>query len=144
MTPLRQRMLEDMSIRNLAENTQISYIRQVVAYAAHFHRSPEELGPEDVRAYQLYLMQTRKLTPSSIGIATGALRFLCASGIPKPITAHALRHAFATHLLESEHRCTHHSTPAGSSQLDHDLAPSEGRHQHRVRDEQPLRLVTQG
>ncbi|MDB5821772.1 MAG: int [Herminiimonas sp.] len=76
MTPLRQRMLEDMSIRNLAENTQISYIRQVVAYAAHFHRSPEELGPEDVRAYQLYLMQTRKLTPSSIGIATGALRFL--------------------------------------------------------------------
>jgi integrase/recombinase XerD len=76
MTPLRQRMLEDMSIRNLAENTQISYIRQVVAYAAHFHRPPEELGPEDVRAYQLYLMQTRKLTPSSIGIATGALRFL--------------------------------------------------------------------
>jgi integrase/recombinase XerD len=76
MTPLRQRMLEDMRIRNLAENTQISYIRQVVAYAAHFHRSPEELGPEDVRAYQLYLMQTRKLAPSSIGIATGALRFL--------------------------------------------------------------------
>lgn len=76
MTPLRRRMLEDMGIRNLAENTQISYVRQVAAYAAYFHRPPEELGPEEVRTYQLYLTQTRMLAPSSIGLATGALRFL--------------------------------------------------------------------
>ena len=41
MTPLRQRMLQDMGVRNLAENTQLSYLQQVSALANHFHRSPE-------------------------------------------------------------------------------------------------------
>lgn len=76
MTPLRQRMLEDMAVRNLAENTQSAYLQQIVAYARHFDRSPEELGPEEVRAYQVYLTQTRMLAPSSVSVATGALRFL--------------------------------------------------------------------
>ena len=44
MTSLRQRMLEDMAIRNLAENTQSSYIQQIIAYARHFHRSPKHWG----------------------------------------------------------------------------------------------------
>lgn len=76
MTLLRQRMLEDMGIRNLAENTQSAYVQQIVAYARHFHRPPEELGPEEVRAYQVHLTQTRMLSPSSVSVATGALRFL--------------------------------------------------------------------
>jgi integrase/recombinase XerD len=76
MTPLRQRMLEDMGIRNLSHNTQLSYLRQVSAYARHFARSPAELGPEEVRAYQVHLMEVRKLNPGSVGIATSALRFL--------------------------------------------------------------------
>lgn len=76
MTPLRQRMLEDMSIRNLAENTQQSYLQQISSYAKHFHRSPEVLGPEDVRTYQVYLTAERNLSATSVGIATAALRFL--------------------------------------------------------------------
>ena len=76
MTPLRHRMTEDMVIRNLAENTQSAYLQQITAYAEHFHRSPEDLGPEAIRAYQLYLTQTRKLSASSVSVATGALRFL--------------------------------------------------------------------
>jgi site-specific recombinase XerD len=76
MTPLRQRMLEDMGIRNLAENTQQSYLQQVSLYARHFHRSPEELGPEEVRTYQVHLTKTRKLAPETVSIATAALRFL--------------------------------------------------------------------
>jgi site-specific recombinase XerD len=76
MTPLRRRMLEDMGIRNLAENTQLSYLQQISAYARHFGRSPEELGPDDVRAYQVHLVEVRKLSPGSVGIATSALRFL--------------------------------------------------------------------
>ena len=52
MTPLRQRMLEDMAIRNFAENTQSSYIQQIISYAKHFHRAPEDLGPEEIRTYQ--------------------------------------------------------------------------------------------
>jgi site-specific recombinase XerD len=76
MTPLRQRMLDDMGIRNFAENTQQSYLQQVSSYAKFFHRSPENLGPEDVRAYQVHLTKTRHLSPSSVGTATAALRFL--------------------------------------------------------------------
>jgi integrase/recombinase XerD len=76
MTPLRQRMLEDMGIRNFAENTQLSYLQQVSAYARFFDRSPEQLGPEQVRTYQLHLRETRKLSPGSISIAIAALRFL--------------------------------------------------------------------
>jgi len=76
MTLLRQRMLEDMGIRNLAENTQLAYLRQIIAYAKHFHRRPEELGPEEIRAYQVYLTKTCGLSPSSLSVATGALRFL--------------------------------------------------------------------
>lgn len=76
MTPLRQRMLEDMSIRNLAENTKLSYLQQVSLYANHFHRSPEKLGPKEVRDYQVYLTTDRQLCASSVSIATSALRFL--------------------------------------------------------------------
>ena len=65
-----------MGIRNLAEITQLSYLQQVSLYAGHFHRSPEQLGPEEVRAYQVHLTTTRKLAPSSVSIATSALRFL--------------------------------------------------------------------
>jgi len=76
MTPLRQRMLEDMSIRNLAENTQRIYVQQVSAYARHFGRSPEELGPDEIRRYQVYLTKTLQRTPSTLSVATSALRFL--------------------------------------------------------------------
>lgn len=76
MTALRQRMLEDMKIRNLALNTQDSYLLQVSQFARHFGKSPAVLGPEDIRAYQLHLTQEKKLAPSTITIAISALRFL--------------------------------------------------------------------
>ena len=76
MTPLRRRMLEDMGIRNFAENTQLCYLQQVSAYARHFGRSPEDLGPEDIRTYQVHLIEVRKLSLASVGIAACALRFL--------------------------------------------------------------------
>ena len=79
MTPLRQRMLEDMSIRNLADNTQLSYVQQVVCFARYFGRSPEELGPEEVRAYQSHLVNNRHLVASSVGTATAAVTRLAAS-----------------------------------------------------------------
>ncbi len=76
MTSLRQRMIEDMQIRNLAVNTQDSYIRQVSLFARHFSKSPELLGPEQIRAFQVYLTTEKKLAPGSITIAVAALRFL--------------------------------------------------------------------
>jgi site-specific recombinase XerD len=76
MTSLRQRLLEDMQIRNLAVNTQDSYVQQVSRFARHFNKSPELLGPEQIRAYQVYLTNQRKLATGSILIAISALRFL--------------------------------------------------------------------
>jgi len=76
MTSLRQRFIEDMQIRNLAVNTQESYIQQVSLFARHFKKSPELLGPEQIRAYQLYLTNERKLSTGSIIVAISALRFL--------------------------------------------------------------------
>ena len=84
MTPLRQRMLEDMSIRNLAENTQQSYVQQVSSFARYFACSPEAMGPEKVREYQVHLVEDCKLAPSSISIAVSALRFLYKVTLKQP------------------------------------------------------------
>jgi hypothetical protein len=54
MTSLRQRMIEDMQIRNLAVSTQQEYIQQVSLFARYFKKSPELLGTEQIRAYQLH------------------------------------------------------------------------------------------
>ena len=76
MTALRQRMTEDMQVRNLSPHTQTCYVQQVSLFARHFNKSPEELGPEEIRAYQVYLTNEKKLAPGSILIAVAALRFL--------------------------------------------------------------------
>src|SRR5271165_5162588 len=76
MTPLRRRMTEDMQVRNFSPHTQDSYVQQVSLFARHFSKSPEVLGPEEIRSYQVYLTNEKKLAPSSILIAVSALRFL--------------------------------------------------------------------
>ena len=76
MTSLRQRMIEDMQVRNLSPLTQTSYVQQVSLFARHFNQSPEALGPEQIRSYQVYLTNEKKLAPGSILIAVAALRFL--------------------------------------------------------------------
>ena len=57
MSPLRQRMIEDMTLAGLAAGTQEHYIRAVRRLAAHYRRSPEQLSEEEVRAYLLDLRQ---------------------------------------------------------------------------------------
>jgi site-specific recombinase XerD len=69
-------MIEDMQVRNLSKCTQDSYVRQVSLFARHFKKSPELLGPEQIRAYQICLMNEKKLAPISIMVAISALRFL--------------------------------------------------------------------
>src|SRR5713226_7335155 len=76
MTSLRTRMTEDMQIRNLAVHTQNTYLLQVALFARHFNKSPELLGPEQIRTYQVYLTNEKKLATSSILTAISALRFL--------------------------------------------------------------------
>ena len=61
MTPLRQRMLEELQRRNYSQATIESYIFSVKEFAEYFHKSPDLLGAEEVRRYQLYLLNDKKL-----------------------------------------------------------------------------------
>jgi integrase/recombinase XerD len=74
ISPLRRRMIEDMTIRNLSRSTQQSYIYAVAKFSRHFGRSPDLLGMEEVRAYQLHLIE-RKYSWTHINQVACALRF---------------------------------------------------------------------
>jgi integrase/recombinase XerD len=76
VSALRQRMIDDMTVRNFAANTQESYLHQVNLFARHFDRSPERLGPEEIRIYQIYLAKERHAAVGTRSIAVSALRFL--------------------------------------------------------------------
>ena len=75
MTPLRQRMIEDMRIRNLAPLTQTAYVEHVLRFACYFGRSPEQLGPAEIRTWLIHLTEDRHLSASSISVTVAALRF---------------------------------------------------------------------
>jgi site-specific recombinase XerD len=68
-------MTEDMQVRNLSNHTQSSYVLQVSQFARHFKKSPDLLGPEEIRSYQVYLTNEKKLSPGSINVSASALRF---------------------------------------------------------------------
>lgn len=57
MTPLRQRFLDDMRMRNLSPHTQDAYVRAVAQFARHFNQSPDQLGREHIREYLLHLIK---------------------------------------------------------------------------------------
>jgi integrase/recombinase XerD len=86
MTPLRQRMIDDMQLRNLAGRTQKQYIAHVAAFAKYFGTSPEHLDIEAVRQYQLYLLNERKISPDAVGQYTSAVKFLYLVTLEMPWT----------------------------------------------------------
>ena len=83
VSALRQRMIDDMTVRNFAPNTQVSYLHQVNLFARHFSRSPERLGAEEIRAYQ-----TRAARKMQRTCSFAAARYLegHASGV-RPVSA---------------------------------------------------------
>src|ERR1700732_3371722 len=74
VSPLRARMIEDMSVRGFSEKTHSDYIRSVRAFAAFIGRSPDTATAEDLRRFQLHQTQTG-MQPPSINSAVSALRF---------------------------------------------------------------------
>ena len=69
MTPLRQRMIEDIQLRGLSPKTQRAYVRAVRQLAEYYHRSPDQIGEEELRAYFLYLKNEKCLSRSSCTVA---------------------------------------------------------------------------
>ena len=76
MTPLRQRMLEELQRRNYSSETIRGYIFAVREFAEHYGRSPEQLGAEELRRWQVFLLQDRKLAAGTVEGRICALRFL--------------------------------------------------------------------
>ena len=75
MTRLRKMMLEELQRRNYSESTTRVYLRCVEQFAKRFGQPPDQLGPEQLRQYQAYLLQERKITPHSAKVQLAALRF---------------------------------------------------------------------
>ena len=90
MTHLRQLMLDELQRRNYSPNTVRSYVHAVEEFARYFRRSPEQLGPDHVRAYQVHLFRDRKLSPRTIEGQTAALRFLFVKTLRRPYLPDAI------------------------------------------------------
>ncbi len=82
--PYINRMAEDMQIRNLAASTIDSYTWHVDKFCSHFGKMPEELGLDEIREYQIYLVNEKKSSWSSFNQAVCALRFLYEITLGKP------------------------------------------------------------
>ena len=86
MTPLRQRMINDMTVRGLAENTKRSYLTSVTGLARHYRRSPDHISAQEVQDYLLYLHEQRGLSWKSCNCVRHGVRFLyrITLGVPDP------------------------------------------------------------
>jgi integrase/recombinase XerD len=84
MTELRKRMTEDLRLRNYSDNTILIYTNTVADFARYFRRPPDKLGPEEIRQYQLYLLDVRKLAWSTFVQRTGALKFFYTRTLKQP------------------------------------------------------------
>src|SRR5579863_772328 len=86
VSPLRQRMIDDMTIRNMSVNTQKAYIRAVKNFSLHLGKSPDKLSFEDVRKYQLHLV-SRGLQAATIIPIMCAIRFFYGTTLGRPNVA---------------------------------------------------------
>src|ERR1700730_9053187 len=86
MTPLRQRMIDDMQLRNLAPATQRNYIHHVTQFAQFFHRSPDQLDLDAIREFQLYLLNERHFAAETVNQSVSALKFLYTVTLEMPWT----------------------------------------------------------
>ena len=83
MTPLRQRMIDDIKVRNLSPKTQVAYVTQVARFAKYFGKSPEVLGPEEIRTYLVYLVNEKHVSWSLFNQTCCALKFLYRVTLPR-------------------------------------------------------------
>jgi site-specific recombinase XerD len=91
ISPLRQRMIEDMRLRKLGEHTQTDYVRAVRNLAAWLRRSPATATAEDLRRYQLHLVE-QGVPVTTINPTITGLRFFFATTLGRPETMAAMRH----------------------------------------------------
>ena len=90
ISPLRQRMIDDMRARRFSEDTQRDYVRNVRNFAAFLGQSPDTATKEDLRRFQLHMAQ-QQISPGSINAAIAALRFFFTVTLERPDLVRPLR-----------------------------------------------------
>ena len=123
MTPLRQRMIDDMQLAGFAERTRDVYIQAVRRLAAHYVRSPDLLSEEEVRAFLLYLRDERGVARGTFKTNHGGIRFLYTRTLDRDWPLFSQKNACArrastasrpcsptTRLVPSSRRCATRST----------------------------------
>jgi site-specific recombinase XerD len=84
VTQLRKKVLEELERRNYSQATARVYVSAIRSFADFFHRSPDQLGIEHVRQYQVHLFEVKKLAPHSVMVQMCALRFLYLKVLRRP------------------------------------------------------------
>src|SRR5271154_3499395 len=92
LSPLRRRMIEDMTVRNLSPATQRSYIHAISKFSRYFNRSPDRLGLEEVRAFQVHLVSTGVSWPG-LNQTVCALRFFYGVTLGRAAVPERIPHA---------------------------------------------------
>ena len=98
ISPLRQRMIDDMTARRFSEDTQRDYVRNVRNFTAFLGRSPDTATSDDLRRFQLHMAQ-RQISPWSINAAIAALRFFFTVTLERPDLVRLLRIEGRNHLV---------------------------------------------
>ena len=99
MTPLRQRMIEDMQLRNLAAETQRAYLHYITGLARFYQASPQDLSLEEIREYQLYMINERQYPAESVNHFVVAAKFLYNVTLETPWPEGVLPRARVPHKL---------------------------------------------
>ena len=99
MTPLRQRMIEDMQLRNLSTQTQRAYLHYITGLARFYQTSPEHLSLEEIREYQLYMINERQYSAESVNHFVVAAKFIYNVTLETPWPENALPRCRVPHRL---------------------------------------------
>jgi integrase/recombinase XerD len=87
MTTLRQKLIDEIQLRGFSPHTQDSYVRSVAGLAGFYHRSPDRIVDDEIKAYLLHLLRIKKLAVSSLIVAVSALRFFFGQVLHRPTAA---------------------------------------------------------
>jgi len=99
MTPLRQRMIEDMQLRGLAPLTQQAYLQAIQQFALYYGKSPDQITDEELRQYFLYLYHHKHVARSTATVALCAIKFLFEHTLRQPWPTLELLRPRPTHTL---------------------------------------------
>jgi site-specific recombinase XerD len=87
MTPLRQKLIDEIQLRGFSIHTQDSYVRCVTGLARFYRRSPDKIADDEIKAYLLHLLRIKKLAVGSLIVAVSALRFFFGQVLHRPTKA---------------------------------------------------------